>query len=193
MLKMVITPAPILLKQAEPVTIFDKKLGQTISEMKVTLDATRDPVGVGLAAPQVGISKRIFLVKPKEDGPTQVFINPEIVEESDIKEIPHFTNSKKVEAHKPKKSKSKLLEGCLSVPNIWGNVARKKEIKAAWLDEKGKKHEKKFKGFTAVIIQHELDHLNGSLFTKHVLEQKEQLYRSYKNEKGEDEFEEIEV
>lgn len=190
---MVITPAPILLKQAEPVTIFDKKLGQTISEMKVTLDATRDPVGVGLAAPQVGISKRIFLVKPKEDGPTQVFINPEIVEESDIKEIPHFTNSKKVEAHKPKKSKSKLLEGCLSVPNIWGNVARKKEIKAAWLDEKGKKHEKKFKGFTAVIIQHELDHLNGSLFTKHVLEQKEQLYRSYKNEKGEDEFEEIEV
>ena len=60
-------------------------------------------------------------------------------------------------------------------------------------DEKGNIHIEKIKGFLAVIIQHELDHLDGALFTKHVMTQGEQLYRSYKNEKGEDEFEEIEI
>ncbi len=161
--------------------------------MSETLDATIDPVGVGLAAPQVGVAKRIFLAKPKENGKTLLFINPKIIESSSEEEIPHFTNSKKVEKRKPKKSKGKLLEGCLSVPNIWGNVSRKKTIKLSWQDVEGKKHTKTFTGFPAIIIQHELDHLDGILFTKHVLEQKEQLYRSYKNAEGEDEFEEIEV
>jgi len=168
MYKMVLTPNHILLETALPVLQFDKKLKQVIKDMSETLDATSDPVGVGLAAPQVGISKRIFLVKPKEDGLTGVFINPEIVEESQEEEIPSFTNSEKVEAHKPKKSKKKLLEGCLSVPNIWGNVSRKKEVKLSWQDENGKKHSKKFKGFPAVIVQHELDHLNGILFIEHL-------------------------
>lgn len=190
---MVVTPNPILLKKAEAVTKFDKKLKEVIHEMKQTLDATSDPVGVGLAAPQIGISKQIFLVKPAEDGPTEVFINPRIIEESANKTVPEFTNSKKVEAKKPKKSKKKLLEGCLSIPNIWGNVARKKEVKLSWQDIEGGKHEKKFTGFPAVIVQHEYDHLNGVLFTKHVMAQGEQLYRSHKNAEGEDEFDEIQV
>lgn len=190
---MVVTPNPVLLKKADKVTKFDKKLKEIISGMKKTLDATSDPVGVGLAAPQVGISKQIFLVKPAEDGPTQVFINPEIIENKEAEEIPEFENSKKVEAKKPKKSKKKLLEGCLSIPNIWGNVARKREAKVIWQDETGEKHEKVFSGFPAIIIQHEYDHLNGILFTKHVMAQGEQLYRSHKNAEGEDEFEEIEV
>ena len=193
MFKMVVTPDPILLKNAEIVTSFDKKLKQTVKDMSETLDATFDPVGVGLAAPQVGISKRIFLVKPDDTSKTQVFINPEIVEESDETEVPAFTNSEKIEAKKPKKSKKRLLEGCLSIPNIWGNVSRKKRVKVAWQDLDGKTHKKIFTGFAAIIVQHELDHLNGVLFTKHVLAQGEQLYRSYKNADGEDEFEEIEV
>ncbi len=193
MLKMVVTPSATLLEKAELVARFDKKLKKLISEMSETLDATVDPVGVGLAAPQVGVAKRIFLSRPQEKGPIHVFINPQIVGGSVEEEIPHFTNSKKVEKSKPKKSRGKLLEGCLSVPNIWGNVSRKKKIMLSWQDVKGEKHTRTFTGFGAIIIQHELDHLNGILFTKHVLAQKEQLYKSYKNAEGEDEFEEIEV
>jgi peptide deformylase len=184
MYKMVITPDPILLEKSREVEKFDKKLKEIVERMSQTLDATSDPVGVGLAAPQVGISKRIFLIKPKEDGPTEIIVNPQIISESEELEIPHFSNSKKVEGRKPKKSKGRLLEGCLSVPNIWGNVSRKKRVKLAWQDVEGKKHSKIFSGFPAVIVQHELDHLNGVLFTKHVLEQGEQLYKSHKNDEG---------
>jgi peptide deformylase len=201
MYKMVVTPAPSLLEKASPVVKFDKKLKKIISEMSETLDATFDPVGVGLAAPQVGISKRIFLIKPEEKGPTKIIINPEIIEASEGEEIPLRPNSEKVELMKKmaeKKTKrpgkkGRLLEGCLSVPNIWGNVSRKKSVKLKYQDIDGKEVIEEFKGFPAIIVQHELDHLNGTLFTKHVLAQGEQLYRSYKNEQGEDEFEEIEV
>lgn len=190
MLKILVTPNPKLLEKSLLVVKFDRKLAKEISEMKKTLSATRDPIGVGLAAPQVGILKRMFLAKPKDK--TLVFINPEILESSG-EEIPNFTNSPKIEAKKPKSSKKKLLEGCLSIPSIWGNVARKKDIKLKYQDEKGNIHIENLKGFPAVIIQHEIDHLDGVLFTKHVIEQGEQLYRSYKNEEGEDEFEEIKV
>lgn len=190
MLKILVTPHPKLLEKSSPVTKFNRRLAKEISEMKKTLDITRDPVGVGLAAPQVGILKRIFLAKPK-DKPT-VFINPEILEASG-EEIPKFTNSPKIEARKPANSKKKLLEGCLSIPNIWGNVSRKKEIKLKYQDVKGNTHVENLKGFLAIIIQHELDHLDGVLFTKHVMVQGEQLYRSYKNKAGEEEFEEIEI
>ena len=193
MLKMVVTPSAGLLEKVDPVARFDNKLKKLISEMSEMLDATVDPVGVGLAAPQVGVAKRIFLAKPQEGGKTHVFINPVLEGSSEEKEVPKLKNLPKVEAKKPKKSRGKLLEGCLSVPNIWGNVSRKKTIKLSWQDIEGKKHARTFIGFAAIIIQHELDHLEGILFTKHVLEQKEQLYRSYKNAEGEDEFEEIEV
>ncbi|OGH17250.1 MAG: hypothetical protein A3C30_01435 [Candidatus Levybacteria bacterium RIFCSPHIGHO2_02_FULL_40_18] len=193
MFKILVTPNSKLLEKSSPVTLFDRKLAKEISKMKKTLSATRDPVGVGLAAPQVGIFKRMFIARPQENGKILTFINPEIITSSGEKKVPSFTNSKKIEAKKPAKSKKRLLEGCLSVPNIWGNVARKKEIKLRYQDVAGKENIQNFSGFDSTIIQHELDHLNGILFTKHVLEQKEQLYRSYKNAAGEDEFEEIEV
>ena len=132
-------------------------------------------------------------MKPTTKSKVQTFINPVILNMSQKEGVPDFTNSAKVEANKPKGSKNKLLEGCLSLPNIWGNVSRKREVTLSWKDEAGASFIKTFKGFPAVIIQHEIDHLEGILFTKHVLEQKEQLYKSYKNEKGEDEFEEVEI
>jgi len=196
MREIITTPNPILLEKAEKVKSFDKHLQTLIKSMSATLDATRDPVGVGLAAPQVGISKRIFLSKPKEDGATFVFINPEILSMSESAEVPIMPNSEKVELMKKtgkKPKKGTLLEGCLSIPNIWGNVTRNKKVKLSYQDESGKKHVKTFTGFGAIIVQHELDHLNGVLFTKHVIAQGEQLYRSHKNKEGEDEFEEINV
>lgn len=179
MMEIITTPNTILVKKAGAVNKFDKKLKEMLEEMDETLKATNDPVGVGLAAPQVGITKRIFLAREAEDSDVKVFINPR------VKKI--WDNPKK---NKPKKRK-RLLEGCLSIPNIWGNVERPKKITVEFQDAEGKKHTQTFNGFLSTVIQHEIDHLNGVLFTKHVIEQKEQLYRSFKNEKGEDEFEEV--
>jgi peptide deformylase len=190
MYKIVVTPNSILVKKAQGLKKFDRKLSEIIKGMGETLLATTDPVGVGLAAPQIGLPLAIFQMKPTEKSYVSTFINPKILSGSG-NEIPSHKNSNKVEEKKPRKGK--LLEGCLSIPNIWGHVSRKKEIKLEWHDEKGKKHMKKFSGFPAVIIQHEVDHLDGILFTKHVMEQKEKLYKSHKDENGEDVFDEVKL
>lgn len=184
MLKILITPHPLLVKRSLSVRKFDKKLAKIISDMEKTLSQTHDPVGVGLAAPQVEISSRFFLAKPRQNGKTMVFINPEIVSKILAQEKTR---------HSARKKSKRLLEGCLSIPNIWGKVIRPKEITLKYQDALGKKHTKKISGFLSAIVQHEIDHLNGVLFTQHVLAQNGNLYRSYKNEEGEDEFEEIEI
>lgn len=193
MYKIVVTPNSVLAQIAQPVEKFDQNLLTILKEMEVTLRATDDPKGVGLAAPQVGLSLRIFQMKPTDESPVTSYINPVIESIAGDKAVLKKENSKKVEAKKPKKSKGKLLEGCLSIPNIWGNVARPRQLTLSWYDMTGKPHKKLFKGFPAVIVQHEIDHLNGILFTKHVMEQGEKLYRSHKNEDGEDEFDEIKI
>jgi peptide deformylase len=189
----VTTPAKILLEKARPVKNFDKKLKSIIQEMEKTLRATKDPIGVGLAAPQVGLSIRLFQMKPTEKSNVTTYINPVIESTSEEQEIPAFINSEKVEGRKPKSSKNKLLEGCLSLPDIWGNVTRKKSLVLSWQNADGNEFKQAFTGFPAIIIQHEVDHLNGVLFTKHVMEQGEKLFKSHKNKDGEDEFDEIEI
>ena len=193
MCEIITTPNPVLIKTAEPVIKFDRKLHLLIKDMEQTLLATVDPVGVGLAAPQVGVSLRIFQMKPTEKAKVTTYINPIINKVSEEEEIPTSTNSEKIEHRKPGESKGKLLEGCLSIPNIWGNVTRKKELTLSWQDEFGVEHSKDFTEFPAVIVQHEMDHLNGILFTTHVISQGEKLYKSHKNEQGEDEFDEIKL
>lgn len=191
MYSIIATPNPVLVQKAKKVTKFDKKLHETLAQMKETLLATTDPVGVGLAAPQVGLAIRIFQMKPTDSSPVTSFINPERIDEAKEANILDHKNSAKVEKKKPKKGK--LLEGCLSIPNIWGHVTRKNYVTISWQDEKGGKHKKKFTGFQAVIVQHEMDHLEGVLFTKHVIEQGEKLYKSHKNNEGEEEFDEIKI
>lgn len=175
----VVTPAPILFQTAKPVNTYDEKLFSLVREMENILRTTSDPKGVGLAASQIGIPMRLFIMKPSDKAKITICVNPRITEEHNG-----------VEGKKPTR---KLLEGCLSIPRIWGKVARKRELTLEYQDEKGKLHKRKFRGFAATIIHHELDHLDGILFTKRVMEQGGTLYRSYKNEKGEDEFEEIKM
>lgn len=182
MYKIVTTPNDVLTSIAKPVTSFDRKLKKIIADMEVTLAHTSDPVGVGLAAPQVGLSLRLFLARPTEKAPTMHFINPIIEQISTTKK-----KSKRDDEDK------KILEGCLSIPNIWGHVSRPQKLTLTYQDMNGKKYTQKYTGFMATIIQHEVDHLNGTLFTKHVMEQKEKLYRSYKNKDGDEEFEEIQI
>lgn len=193
MLKIISAPNPVLSQKAKDVKKIDKSLLKFLKEMKEALLSARDPVGVGLAAPQVGHPLQIFIVKPTVKSKISVFISPKIIQKTKIN---HLTiDSDRVDklnnimGEKP----STKLEGCLSLPNIWGEVKREPEITISYLDEKENLRTRKFNRFLATIVQHEMDHLNGILFTKRVLEQKGTLYKSRKNEKGEDIFEEIEI
>ncbi len=194
MFKIVIAPNPVLSNIAKPVTKVNSSVTKIIAEMKKTLSQTIDPKGVGLAAPQVGKSLRIFIAKPTDLSKIMVFINPVITKiNSDRKQIRTNINQRLSVSASAKIKSSKKLEGCLSLPNIWGDVLRPPSITITFLDEQGKTHQQKFSNFLATIIQHEIDHLDGILFPKKVLEQKGTLYKSHKNKKGEDEFEEIEI
>jgi len=166
-MKIVLVPEKVLLKKAKSVTDFSPKLANIVEDMKKTLNACVDPVGVGLAAPQVGLSLRIFLMKPTTESPIGVFINPEILSTS---------AAKPQKAQDEEDDDSEPLEGCLSIPRIWGPIQRATEVNVRWKDMHGKSHEQVFKGFEAAIVQHEVDHLNGILFTHRLAEQKAPIY-----------------
>ena len=188
MFKIVQAPDPVLSQKAKPVTKIDKSIHNLIAEMEDTLLHAKDPEGVGLAAPQIGKSLQLFILKPTPRSPLSVFINPQIE-----KFIDPPAPEKPVKSKKKKSENGVQLEGCLSLFNIWGVVDRHAEVVLSYQDEKGVQHKKTFDGFTAVIIQHEYDHLQGILFPKRVLEQENNLYKSSKNKEGETEFEEIEI
>lgn len=179
MVKIVTAPNHTLSSKSEKIEKVNKEIHELIADMKKALLSATDPEGVGLAAPQIGVSKSIFLMKPETKSPVKVFINPVILSEEEPK--------------KKKKKGHTKLEGCLSLPNIWGEVTRKPTVTLSFMDEKGKQKERVFRGFLATIIQHEIDHLNGILFTERVLEQNGTLYKSHKDEEGEDVFEELEI
>jgi peptide deformylase len=184
-MKIVQAPEPVLSQKAKPVEKIDKYIKNLLRDMEVTLDSAKDPEGVGLAAPQVGKSLQLFILRQSPKAPLMSFINPEIIS---------FTDAEPTDKEKEQEKKTGVqLEGCLSLYNVWGVVKRHSTVEVAYMDETGDKHTKTFDGFTATIIQHEFDHLQGILFPKRVLEQKNPLYRSVRNKKGEIEFEEIEI
>lgn len=115
----------------------------------------RDPAnpGIGIAAPQVGINKNLVWVQrfDKEGEPFELYLNPKITWRSALLR--------------------KGMEGCLSIPDIDGQVLRNYTIRLTYLDKDGKFNEEMIEGFTAVVFQHETDHLNGILFTDRVREQ----------------------
>ena len=115
----------------------------------------RDPnnPGIGIAAPQIGINRNIIWVQrfDKNGEPFELYLNPKIIWRSQLLR--------------------KGPEGCLSIPDITGNVLRNYTIKLTYQDKTGKQFEELIEGFTAVIFQHETDHLNGILFTDRMTEQ----------------------
>lgn len=180
MSKIVFAPNQILTTPTKTVGKIDKKIKQIIADMKNTLDSTDEPKGVGLAATQIGVSLRIFLMRPEDNDPIQVMINPEIVSKSEKL----VTGIPKEEHH---------IEGCLSIPQVWGEVKRHESVKLRFVDETGQQHEQDFFGFPAIIVQHEVDHLDGILFTRRVLEQKGQLYKPGLDKNGKEVLEPIEL
>jgi len=151
--KIVTLPEPVLKRKARVVTKFDKDLQILLEDMVETM---RDAPGVGLAAPQIGLSDRIIVVEyyqheedeEDEEAPKKVWamINPEIV----------------------KSSEETLMgvEGCLSIPGLLGEVERHAAVQVKGLNKHGKPMKVKAKGWLARIFQHEIDHLNGVLFTE---------------------------
>lgn len=189
MLSIVQAPNEVLSKKAQKVGRIDNAIRNLLLEMEQTLDFATDPEGVGLAAPQVGKSLQIFIVRQTPKSPLLTCINPEL---TIVTEDISLEKSSKNNASSRRKSPVKL-EGCLSLNNIWGVVHRHPNVSLTYLDEKGIQHTKSFKGFMATIMQHEYDHLQGILFPKRVLEQKEKLYKSHKDKDGETVFDEISI
>ena len=158
-LRQIVTlPEPVLRRKAKPITKFDKNLQTLIDDM---IDTMRDAPGVGLAAPQVNISQQLAVIEYSEDedeeeeaegappAPKKLFviINPEIVKVSE--------------------EKVNGVEGCLSIPGLVGEVERYEAIQVKALNRHGSPVKLKLDGWMARIFQHEIDHLNGVLFTDH--------------------------
>lgn len=171
-------PNEVLSKNAPEVKKIDKKIVNLINEMKITLEQTFDPEGVGLAAPQVNKSLQIFIIKESKKVPFKVFINPKL---KIIKETKLLKKTKE----------ETQLEGCLSLKDIWGEVKREQKVELRWLNENGENKNEIFTGFLATIIQHEYDHLQGMLFPKRVLEQNNKLYKLKRSKNNKEIFEEI--
>ncbi|OGH07170.1 MAG: peptide deformylase [Candidatus Levybacteria bacterium RBG_13_35_9] len=188
MLQILNAPNEVLSQKSVPVKKIDKNLIEFINGMKKALEKAQDPIGVGLASPQVGKNIRIFIAKPTLKSKIYVFINPKILE-SETNE----SQAKNLQKSVVRSKKLRKLEGCLSLKDIWGEVKRDSFVTVEYVDEKGKKYTKSFTGFMSTIIQHEIDHLEGILFPRRVLEQNGTLYKSEKDEKGQDIFEEIKI
>ncbi len=133
---------PVLQKVCHPVTSFDEKLHALIDDMRETLV---DSGGVGLAAPQIGILRRVVLVINAEDEMLEL-VNPEIV----------FTEGEQTG-----------FEGCLSVPGLYGKVTRPYRVRVRAQDRSGKVFEVEDVDITARCFCHECEHLDGHLFTEH--------------------------
>ncbi len=142
-------PDPVLRHKARPVIQFDTELQTLIDDM---IETMREAPGVGLAAPQVGVSERVIVVEyeendEEEDSPKKLYVmvNPEIKSSSE----------ENVEG----------IEGCLSVPGWQGEVERAVAVTVKGLTRRGQPMKIKAKGWLARIFQHEIDHLNGVVFT----------------------------
>lgn len=173
MAKIITVPNPILRKISQPVDISSKKSRRIIKEMETFLSAEKNPKGVGLSAIQIGKPLNVFcLYLPKSGNPQEKesyrltsFINPQIIKVSKNKTLG------------PDKNKP-LLEGCLSIPDIWGPVWRHHWITIKWQDKTGTLNQTTFSAFEARIIQHEYDHLRGILFTDYSLRDRLPLYEA---------------
>lgn len=174
----------LLRQPSRGVAQYDKKAQQLLKDLEDTLRAQKNPVGVGLAAPQIGKSLRAFLVKRgKEVIP---FINPEIIWISDNTNDPKSRKDKK---QKMDHENEYIMEGCLSLPHYYGPVKRAKSVTVRYqkpINENGilrlETVEETHTGLSAQIIQHEVDHLNGKLFIDRLLEQNRKLFRLVKGE-----------
>lgn len=174
LMKILEVPHPLLKKKSEKVEAVTDEIRQTLDDM---LETMYDAPGVGLAAPQVGILKRMVVIDiTRENEPREPYkmINPKIIERSSDK-IMHD-------------------EGCLSVPQQYAEVERCESVTIRYTDENGQEQTLTADGLLAIAIQHELDHLDGKLFIDYLSKVKRDIIirriekeRRWKNEDSEEE------
>lgn len=170
MIKPILTlPNEKLRQKSQEVTTFDASLQKLISDLADTLVAQTNPPGLGLSAVQLGVLKRVFVARIKNK--IKSFVNPKILKFS--------------------KNEVAYLEGCFSVPDLYGHLLRPAEIGLKFQDRHGKLTIKHYKGLAARIIQHEIDHLEGILFIDHIHDQNGKLFKVEKDKKGKEELIEI--
>lgn len=149
-------PDPRLHVRAKPVDVVDNEIRQLMEDMLETMYAND---GIGLAATQVGINKRVIVMDVEEDDNTTRHLlkmaNPEILTVSE--------------------EKTPLNEGCLSVPELRAEVIRPSTVRVRYLDENNQLQEQEASGYLAKCIQHEIDHLNGILFIDHLSRLKREM------------------
>ena len=157
MISLVYHPDERLTTVADAVETIDGELAQLTARM---IDIMHEAKGIGLAGPQVGDLRRLFVVHVPDDEP-RVFINPRIVAASP--------------------DEGDYEEGCLSIPGVYADVRRPLEITVEALDERGTKYRRDFDGILARVIQHEYDHIEGVLFLDYLTERKrERLLKHYR-------------
>ncbi|KKP70634.1 MAG: Peptide deformylase [Candidatus Roizmanbacteria bacterium GW2011_GWA2_35_19] len=180
MLKIITVPDKVLSTPTKPINVIDEKIKKLIFEMGETLAAQTDPQGVGLAANQVGVDLSLFIIKKSPTANTQIFINPKIIKLEPSNQKPKTNSKTKTIKLKKQKRDPVKLEGCLSIPRIWGPVKRAPKILLEYQDLASTTSEvvrRWFQGFEATIIQHEMDHLQGVVFTQRSVEQNGPLYK----------------
>ncbi len=147
-------PDPRLRTRARPVEQFDAALGRLVDDMFETMYEAK---GIGLAATQVDVHRRLIVLDLSEDRSTPlVFINPEILE---------------------REGAAKTEEGCLSVPGIFDDVQRAARVRVRAQDRTGAVFERELEGFISVCVQHEMDHLEGRLFVDYLSDMKRDRIR----------------
>ncbi len=160
--------AAALRKKSKVVRGMNRGVARLIQDLKDTL--MDSPTGIGLAAPQINVHRQVIIVRlgsrneeSREPDPPMALINPHIIEAAD---------------------EQKDFDGCLSFPGLYGETRRPHYLRVTGLDERGKPFDRVFEGFDAVVVHHEIDHLNGVLFIDRVTTI-EDLYHVRVDESGE--------
>ena len=152
---LIILPDPILRQVSRPIETIDGEVKKLADDM---LETMYDAPGIGLAAIQIGVARRMLVLdvsKEGEDKKPLVFINPEVVSASDTRSV--------------------YEEGCLSIPDYYAEVERPAVITVKHLDRDGKEQLTEADGLLATCLQHEIDHLNGVLFIDHISKLKREM------------------
>lgn len=152
---LIILPDPILRQVSKPIETIDSEVKKLADDM---LETMYDAPGIGLAAIQIGVARRMLVLdvsKEGEDKKPLVFINPEVVSASDTRSV--------------------YEEGCLSIPDYYAEVERPAVITVKHLDRDGKEQLTEADGLLATCLQHEIDHLNGVLFIDHISKLKREM------------------
>jgi peptide deformylase len=152
---LIILPDPLLRQVSKPIERVDSDLQRLADDM---LDTMYDAPGIGLAAVQIGVPRRMLVIDVAREGEEKqplVFINPEIVASSDERSV--------------------YEEGCLSIPDYYAEVERPATVSVKYLDRDGKEQTVEADSLLATCLQHEIDHLNGVLFIDHISRLKREM------------------